>query len=259
MRYPTKQPHARARSWLLASSLGLAAVLSGCASGPGANPRDPLEPYNRAMFSFNDAVDSAVLEPVATGYRDVTPTVVRTAVTNFFANLGDLWSAVNNALQLKGEGTYNSVVRFTTNTVFGLGGLIDIASEMDIERHKQDFGLTMARYGMPAGAYIVWPLLGPSTIRDSAGMVVDWQGNVVSSINDVPVRNSLTGLRIVNTRANLLGTTSLVQSAALDKYSFTRDAYLQLRENATRSGDEEDETQWMNESAAEPAAQGNGK
>ena len=244
------------RSWLVAGTLGASALMAGCATGPNADPRDPLEPYNRAVFKFNDALDNAVLEPVATGYKDVTPQPVRTAVTNFFANLGDLWSVVNNALQLKGEGTYNSVVRFTTNTVFGLGGLIDIASDMDIERRKQDFGLTMAHYGMPAGAYIVWPLIGPSSVRDSVGFVVDWQGDPVGYVNDIGARNSIYALRVVNTRANLLGTTSLVEAAALDKYSFTRDAYLQLRQRAATPDEVEDETQWMNESAAEPTPMG---
>lgn len=245
----SKTPH----HWAVAAALGASVLLAGCATGPNANPRDPLEPYNRAVFKFNDALDNAVLEPVATGYKNVTPAPVRTAVTNFFSNLGDLWSAINNALQLNGEGTYNSVVRFTTNTVLGLGGLIDMASAMDIERHKQDFGLTMGRWGMPSGAYVVWPLLGPSTVRDSAGMVVDWQGDLVGYVNDVPARNSLYALRVVNTRANLLSTTSLVESAALDKYSFTRDAYLQLRQNAVNRNADDDETQWMNESATEAA------
>ena len=243
------------RAWAMSAALGAGLLLAGCATGPNANPNDPLEPYNRAVFKFNDTVDAAVLQPVATGYKNVAPKPVRTAVTNFFSNLGDLWSAVNNALQLKGEGTYNSIVRFSTTTVFGLGGLIDIASDAGIERHKQDFGLTMARWGMPSGAYIVWPLLGPSTVRDSAGFVVDWQGDVVTYLHDIPARNSLYALRLVNTRANLLGTTSLVESAALDKYSFTRDAYLQLRRNAVYGqAADEDETQWMNESAPEGAA-----
>lgn len=245
---------AHCRRWVLAATLGASALLAGCATGPNANPRDPLEPYNRTMFNINDAVDGAVLEPIATGYKNVTPKPVRTAVTNFFANIGDLWSIFNNALQLKGEGTYNSVVRFTTNTVFGLGGLIDVASEMDIERHKQDFGLTLARWGVPQGPYLVLPLFGPSTVRDTGGLVVDAVGYSPGYIHDIPVRNSIYGLGLVSKRANLLGTTSLVENAALDKYIFTRDAYLQLRQHEEHQGDEGDETQWMNESAPEPAA-----
>ncbi|MEG0920045.1 MAG: VacJ family lipoprotein [Comamonas sp.] len=248
----TQQTWAQSRTWALAATLGASALLAGCATGPNANPRDPLEPYNRTMFNINDAVDGAVFAPVATGYKNVTPEPVRIAVTNFFANIGDLWSIFNNALQLKGEGTYNSVVRFTTNTVLGLGGLIDVASEMDIERHKQDFGLTMARWGVPQGPYLVLPFFGPSSIRDTGGLVVDVYGYSPGYIHDIPVRNSLYGLSLVNKRANLLGTTSLVESAALDKYSFTRDAYLQLRQHEESMGSEEDETQWMNESAPEP-------
>ena len=255
----TQQLAAQSRNWVLAGALGASALLAGCATGPNANPQDPLEPYNRTMFNINDAVDGAVFEPVATGYKNVTPKPVRTAVTNFFANIGDLWSIFNNALQLKGEGTYNSVVRFTTNTVLGLGGFIDIASEMDIDRHKQDFGLTLARWGVPQGPYLVLPLFGPSTIRDTGGFVVDAYAYAPGYMHDIPARNSLYGLSLVNKRANLLGTTSLVESAALDKYSFTRDAYLQLRQHEENMGSDEDETQWMNESAPEPAAGSTGK
>ncbi len=251
----TAQPFAaHGRTCLTVGALGLSALLAGCATGPNANPRDPLEPYNRAVFKFNDAVDNAVLEPVATGYKNIAPAPVRTGVSNFFSNLTDLWSFVNNALQLKGEGAYNSMVRFTTNTVFGLGGLIDVASEMDIDRNRQDFGLTLARWGVPAGAYVVWPLIGPSTVRDSAGFVVDWQGDLLGSVHDMSARNSLYGLRLVNTRANLLTTTSLLETAALDKYSFTRDAYLQVRQRAAKPDEVGDETEWMNESAPEPTA-----
>ncbi len=248
-----KQPSVSGQRWLLATAVGASVLLAGCATGPNANPRDPLEPYNRTMFKFNDTLDKAVLEPVATGYQNVTPKPVRIAATNFFSNLGELWSAVNNALQLKGEGTYNSVVRFTTNTVFGLGGLIDMAGAMGIERHKQDFGLTLGHWGVPSGAYVVWPLFGPSTVRDSVGLWADWQGDPVGHLHDVSARNSLYALRVVNIRANLLSTTSLVESAALDKYSFTRDAYLQLRQNAVRprAQSEGSELDWMNESAPE--------
>lgn len=255
----TQATWAQGRRYALGAALGASLLLAGCASGPNANPRDPLEPYNRAMFKFNDAVDNAVMEPVATGYKNITPKPVRTAVTNFFSNIGDLWSIFNNALQLKGEGTYNSVVRFTTNTVLGLGGFIDVATEMDIERRKQDFGLTLGRWGVPQGPYLVLPLFGPSTVRDTGGLAVDAYAYAPGYIHDIPVRNSIYGVYLVNTRANLLGTTSLVESAALDKYSFTRDAYLQLRQHQEALGSDEDETEWMNESAPEPAADAAGK
>lgn len=207
----------------------VAALIAGCATGPQANPADPFEGYNRGMTRFNDGVDDAVLKPVATAYKTVTPQPVRTGVTNVFANLGDLWSSINNLLQLQGAQALDSFVRFNVNTVFCIGGLFDVASEAGIQRHKSDFGLTLAHWGVPSGPYLVLPLLGPSTVRDTAALPVDWQGDLVTQINHVPTRNSLYGFRAVNTRANLLNAGSVLESAALDKYSFTRDVYLQLR------------------------------
>lgn len=227
---------ARAPSAVVAMALG-AALLAGCASGPHANPADPFEGYNRGMTRFNDGLDEAVFKPVATAYKEVTPQPVRSGVTNVFANLGDAWSFVNNLLQLRMAGALDSLVRFNVNTVFGIGGLFDVASEMGIERHKQDFGLTLGRWGVPSGPYLVLPLLGPSTVRDTVALPVDWQGDVVTQIDHVPTRNSLYTLRVVDTRANLLSAGSVLESAALDKYSFTRDAYLQYR--ARQSGNAE--------------------
>lgn len=206
--------------------LALASALAGCASGP---PHDPLEPYNRGMTEINEAVDSAVLKPVATVYQEITPSLVRTGVSNFFINIGDAWSFVNNVLQLRPEGALNSAVRFTVNTVFGLGGLLDIAGEMGVDRHKQDFGLTLGRWGVPAGPYVVLPLLGPSTVRDTLAFPVDWRGSLLRDTSPVSVRNSLYGLRLVNTRANLLRASTVLDAAALDKYSFTRDVYMNVR------------------------------
>lgn len=230
-------PSAATRGCIVATALLGAALLAGCASGPQANPADPFEGYNRAMSRFNDDLDVAVVKPVAIAYRDAVPGVARQGVTNVFANLGDAWSFVNNLLQFQLEGAFNSAVRFSVNTVLGIGGLFDIASEAGVERHKQDFGLTMARWGVPSGPYLVLPLIGPSSVRDTAGFAVDWQGNLLSrKVNDVPVRNSLYVLRTVNTRTNLLGVTSVLDYAALDKYAFTRDAYLQMR--AQQAGQE---------------------
>ena len=216
--------------------LAAALVMAGCASGPQANPNDPFEPYNRSMTTFNDNVDEAVLKPVATAYRDVTPSFMRTGVTNFFANLGDAWSFVNNLLQFEGLAAYESLVRFNVNTVFGLGGVFDVASEMDIDRHKQDFGLTLGRWGVPTGPYLVLPLLGPSTVRDTAALPVDSYGNLLREVDPVSARNSLYALRIVDKRAGLLGAGSVLETAALDKYSFTRDAFLQYRSQQASSG-----------------------
>lgn len=206
--------------------LALTSALAGCASGP---PHDPLEPYNRGMTEFNDSVDAVVLKPVATVYQDVIPALVRTGVSNFFANIGDAWSFVNNTLQLRPEGSLNSAVRFTVNTVFGLGGLLDIAGEMGVDRYKQDFGLTLGRWGVPPGPYLVLPLLGPSTVRDTLAMPVDWKGNLLHTVDPTSSRYSFYGLRVVDTRANLLRASTVLDAAALDKYSFMRDVYLRVR------------------------------
>lgn len=235
------RPAAQAASWQRAAMLGTlaaASLLAGCATAPGEarNPQDPFEPFNRSMYSFNDGLDRAVLKPVAMAYRDVTPRLARDGVSNFFSNLSDAWSFVNNALQGQVEGAYNSMVRFSVNTVFGLGGLLDIASEAGIERQKQDFGQTLGRWGVPTGPYLVLPLLGPSTVRDTAALPVDALGNPLTAINDIPVRNSLYVLRLVDTRARLLNASDTLDSVALDRYSLTRDVYLNLRRG--KSGDD---------------------
>lgn len=206
-------------------------LMAGCATGPDANPRDPLEPFNRGVYQFNDAVDTAVLKPVATAYQKVTPSPVRTGVSNFFSNLGDLWSSVNAGLQLRPREATENLMRFSVNTVFGIAGVLDIASEMGIPRTRLDFGQTMGRWGAPSGPYLVLPLLGPSSVRDGTGLVVDFVGDPVSSVNHVPSRNSLMALRVVDTRAGLLRAGTLLDDAALDKYSFMRDFYLNRRQN----------------------------
>lgn len=217
--------------WLLLGAL----VLAGCATGPHANPKDPIEPFNRGVQRFNDGVDEALLKPVATVYRDVTPDLVRTGVSNFFSNLRDLWSSVNAALQLRPREATENFLRFSVNTFWGIGGLLDIASEMQIERTTLDFGQTLGRWGVPSGPYLVLPFMGPSTLRDTVGMGVESSGDLLGGMNHVPSRNSLYALRIVETRANLLRAGSLLDQAALDKYSFTRDAFLQRRESQIRA------------------------
>ena len=208
-----------------------AALLGGCASGPNAHPRDPLEPFNRGVSEFNEAVDGAVLKPVATAYRDVTPDLVRTGVSNFFGNLRDVWSALNATLQLKPRAAAENALRVGVNTAFGFGGLLDIASEMGIERTTLDFGQTLGRWGVPSGPYLVLPIFGPSTFRDAAGFGVESKGDLVSKVDHIPTRNSQYALRAVETRANLLRATTMLEGAALDKYSFTRDIYLQRRQS----------------------------
>lgn len=217
-------------AWRLIPGALLLAALAGCATGPQADPRDPLEPMNRAVTQFNDGVDRALLKPVATAYTNVTPQPVRTGVTNFFANLGDVWSFVNNLLQFKGQAAGESFMRVNVNTFFGLGGVLDIASEMRIPRHKEDFGQTLGYWGVPAGPYVVLPIFGPSTLRDTAALPVDWKGDLVNQIDHVRTRNATSALRVVNTRANYLRAGEVFDNAAIDKYSFTRDVYLSIRE-----------------------------
>lgn len=225
----------------LVASVSVAALLTGCATtstiGP-ANPADPLESMNRGIYSFNEGLDEAVFKPVATAYQAVTPRVARAGVTNFFDNLGDAWSFVNNLLQGQGEGAYNSMVRFSVNSVLGIGGLFDIASEAGIERKKQDFGQTLGRWGVPTGPYLVLPFWGPSTVRDTGGMVVDAFGYPANTIDDVRWRNSLYALRVVNRRADLLKAGDVLDSVALDKYSLVRDVYLRSRIGGAASGSE---------------------
>lgn len=210
---------------------GALAAMTGCASGPNAQAHDPLEPFNRNVSQFNTAVDDMVLRPAATAYREVTPDLVRTGVHNFFENIRDVWSFINAALQLRPREASENFLRFNVNTVFGLGGLLDVASEMGIERTRLDFGQTLGRWGVPAGPYLVLPIFGPSSFRDAAGFSIETRGDLVQGLDDVPLRNSLTALRAVETRANLLRATTMLDGAALDPYSFTRDVYLRRRES----------------------------
>ena len=215
---------------LSAATVGLALlVLSGCATGPNANPEDPLEPLNRTVFQFNDGLDKAVFKPVAKAYKAVTPAPVRTGVGNFFENLLDVRTLINNVLQLRPQAAVETVMRLGVNTIFGLGGVLDVASEMQLERQRQDFGQTLGRWGVGSGPYLVLPVLGPSSVRDAAGVVVEGSTDVVTNLSDVPTRNSLTVLRAVDLRAAFLQASDLLDLASLDRYAFARDAYLQRK------------------------------
>ena len=202
-------------------------LVQGCATGPNANPADPLEPFNRGVFGFNESVDRAILKPVAKAYRDITPSPVRTGVSNFFGNLGDVWSLVNNVLQAKPKESFETLMRISFNTVFGFAGVFDIATEMRLEKNSEDFGQTLGYWGVAPGAYVVLPLLGPSTVRDALGKVVDASTDLVNNTKQVRVRNPAIVLRAVDTRAGVLNVGEVIDQAALDKYTFTRDAYLQ--------------------------------
>lgn len=227
-------------------------LLTGCATGPNANPADPLEPFNRGVYKFNDAVDGAVLKPVATAYRDITPDLVRQGVRNFFNNLQDGWSIVNNALQLKGQGTSDSFGRFLLNSTFGLGGVFDLASDLKIERNTKDFGHTLGYWGVAPGPYLVLPLMGPSTLRDTVALPVDAQGSLTSHMAHVPTRNTVMAIELVDRRESLLKATEMLEQLALDPYVFTRDAYLQRRRSAVFDGNPPDEIRYDEPVAVKP-------
>lgn len=219
---------------LLLGLLLVAAGLGGCAT---AQRPDPLEPWNRKVFAFNEGLDNAVLKPTATAYQKVVPRPVRTAATNFFNNISDLWSATNLFLQGRVTDGLSDVMRFGSNTVFGILGLADVASEMGMERHNEDFGQTLGHWGVGPGAYIVWPLLGPSTVRDSIALPIEQQVAPETFVSTVRMRNSLSVVRLVNTRANLLQAGNMLDGISLDKYTFMRDAYLQRRRSLVYDGD----------------------
>ena len=230
------------RRLVQAALCGLALLLVGCATGPNANPKDPLEPMNRSISRFNDVLDDNVLKPVATGYQENMPSLVKTGVRNVFNNLADIWSTVNNGLQLKGRDTAESFARVVVNTTVGIYGLFDVASHLNLERHPEDFGQTLGYWGVPNGPYLVLPLFGPSTLRDgTSSLAVDTQFDVVRQLEHVPTRNAALGVRIVDKRASLLKAGHLLEEASLDKYAFTRDAYLQYRRSQIYDGNPPDE------------------
>ncbi len=202
--------------------------LAGCATN--GDPRDPLEPLNRSIHSFNEGFDKALLKPVAKGYDTVLPGFAKTGVHNFFANLGDVTVLANDILQLKLEQSSSDLLRLAFNTTFGIVGVIDIASKMGLQKHEEDFGQTLGRWGIGSGPYLVLPFLGPSSFRDGIGIAVDTEyTDPVRNYDDVAVRNQVTVLRAVSRRADLLGAAEAVSSAALDPYEFIRDFYLERR------------------------------
>jgi phospholipid-binding lipoprotein MlaA len=202
-------------------------LFAGCAAVP--SKVDPLEPMNRALYQVHDVLDTNIVKPVAEGYVAVIPQFVRTGFANVFNNIDDLFSAVNGLLQGKPEKAGNDLGRVLTNTMLGLGGLIDVATDLGIERGNEDFGQTFAVWGFPQGPYLFIPLFGPTTVRDGAGVLVRIAVGPVSYISNVPVRNSIYGVGYVDLRSQALEGGSLVDTAALDRYIFIRNAYLQRR------------------------------
>ncbi len=215
-------------------------LLGGCAV---TNKRDPLEPFNRTMFSFNEAVDKAVGQPVAKAYNAALPSLVRQGVSNFFGNASDFVSSVNCFLQLRLQCGAENMLRFSFNTVFGLAGVLDIMSEAGLARTPTDFGITLGRYGIGSGPYLVLPLLGPSSFRDvtSTAYGIDGRLNPIQRISDNTVSTGLTGLGFVNTRARLLRASDLFDEVAIDKYTFAREAYMQRRRSQLYDGNPPDE------------------
>ena len=211
-------------------------LVGGCATTGEGDPRDPFEPLNRSIYRFNEVVDEAVAKPVATAYRDALHEEIRGRVRNFFSNIGDLWIGANDFLQGKFYDGFEDWMRFVFNSTIGLFGLHDVASDMGIEKRNEDFGQTLGAWGVGEGPYLVLPILGSSTVRDGAGTAVDMYVDPVSEFRPIRLRNSATALRLVGVRADLLDASRILEQAALDKYVFQRDAYLQRRRNLVYDG-----------------------
>lgn len=228
------QPRLRLRA--PAAALLLAGLLTGCATVANPHPADPWESYNRSMTQFNESLDRAVIKPVAQAYRDIVPRPARKGVSNFFGNLDDVRSLINNVLQAKVEGTLTSFWRVTINTTIGLGGIFDPAREMGLRRQREDFGQTLGYWGVAPGPYLVLPILGPSTLRDTAALPVDAVAHPLYYVEGNSARIPLVLLRGIDIRTRLLGTEELIDSMSLDSYSFLRDAYLQKRRSEVYDG-----------------------
>ena len=225
--------------------LGLVGALVGCASIPAGvepSPHDPWEPFNRSVFEFNEGLDAYVLKPVVAGYRFVLPEFVRDGIYNFFSNYSDIYTALQNLLQGKPDYAFSDLMRVVVNTTFRLGGLIDMATPGGLPKHKEDWGQTFGVWGIPSGPYVVLPFFGPSNVRDTFGTAADLESDYLFRLlPDVALRNSLTGLRVVNARNTYYEAGDLLDGAALDKYSFVRDAYIQRRAYQINEGRDDEE------------------
>ncbi|QWD64155.1 VacJ family lipoprotein [Polynucleobacter sp. MWH-UH2A] len=225
--------------------LCMAAVLVGCASIPAGvepSPQDPWESFNRSVFEFNEGLDAYLLKPVVAGYRFVLPEFVREGIYNFFSNYNDIYTALFNLLQGKPGYAFNDFMRVAVNTTMGLGGLLDLATPGGLEKHKEDWGQTLGVWGVPAGPYVVLPFFGPSNVRDTFGTVADLESDYLFRLlPDVALRNSITGLRVVNARNTYYEAGDLLDGAAIDKYSFMRDAYIQRRQYQINEGRDDEE------------------
>lgn len=232
----------------------LALLLGGCASlrGPGAPGQklDPWESWNRKVFGFNESLDKNVLKPVATAYSEIVPGPVRQGIDNFFNNVADAWSAVNLMLQGRPKQALQQGMRFAVNSTFGFVGILDIGTEVGLERNSEDLGKTFGRWGFGTGAYIVWPLFGPSSVRDSLALPWDRLATPSIAFGDTSAKVALTTVQIINSRSNFLRAGEMLEGIALDKYTFYRDAYLQRRGSF---GDDEEYEVLTPTGAAQPA------
>lgn len=224
----------RFKNTTMIAAITAASLLSGCSS---LSNKDPFEGVNRGVYKFNDVADKAVIKPIAGAYKAVTPTPVRSGVSNFFSNLGTLVTAVNNLLQFKFSQATTDLGRFAINSTFGIAGLVDVASMDGVEKHDEDFGQTLGYWGMGSGPYIVLPFLGPSSARDTTGFLVDtFVFDPITYIDEPAVRNSMRGVKYLDKRAQLLPASDLLDDAALDPYAFMRDAYFQRRASQIQDG-----------------------
>lgn len=227
------------RSMTVAMVLTAALALGGCASMPAGSTRvahDPFEPFNRSVFAVNDTFDRYFLRPIARTYVDYVHEGIRGTIGNVYGNVADVWTSVNQLLQGKPRDAVSDFSRFLINTTFGFLGVADVASAMGFEKHREDLGQTLGVWGLGSGPYLVLPFFGPSSVRDGSGFAVDFTVDPIARIDDVAARNSVSSLRAVDTRAGLFPGEKLLEGAALDRYSFIRDGYLQRRRNLVYDG-----------------------
>jgi len=212
-------------------------AMAQAAGGQQADPRDPWEHWNRKVFSFNESLDQHILKPTAEAYTQVVPSMVRTGVNNFFGNVSDIWSAFNLMLQGRVRLGALQSMRVVFNSTFGVFGLADVSTKMGLERNSEDLGKTLGRWGFSAGPYVVWPLLGPSSVRDTAALPLDFSVSPSLFVSTWPEKTAVYGLGLVDYRSGLLQAGNMLEDIALDKYTFIRDAYLQRR-NIYRDDDD---------------------
>jgi phospholipid-binding lipoprotein MlaA len=212
-----------------------------------------MEDYNRKVFNFNDKVDQVALKPVATVYKKVVPNVMQEGVGNFFGNIGDVSTALNNFLQARPGDGVSDLGRVLMNTTVGLAGVFDVATPTGLPKHDQDFGQTLGRWGVKSGPYVVLPFLGPTTMRDAFAMPVDLETDLWSYKYPVRWRNTGTAIRLIDRRAYILDTSSLLEDAALDRYEFVRDAFLQRRESKIYHGKDGDDSNGTSGTSGAPA------